>query len=255
VTDTVDAPSESPTPARASRGPGVGLIIVLALAVIASGSFAAYALNHRSTPTTSMVRVTGIPANVSTATANLMALSPVPAHAAPGFTLTDQNGHTLSLSSFKGRAVVLEFMDPHCTDICPLVAQEYIDAYHDLGALASKVVFMAVNVNQYYAGVTNMMTFSREHSLTTIPSWHFFTGATSALKTAWRDYNIEVIAKNPNADIIHTSALYIIDPQGRERFFAAPVVDHHPGGSAYLPANTLTAWGQGIATLARDVLK
>ena len=248
-----DSTSQASAP-RGARGPGMALIVVLALAVIASGSFAAYALNHRSTSTTSLVRVTGIPSNISTATANLMALSPVPKRPAPDFTLTDQNGRSFSLSSFKGRAVILEFMDPHCTDICPLVAQEYIDAYRDLGTEASKVVFMAINVNQYYASVANMMTFSTEHSLTTIPSWHFFTGAGAALRAAWRNYNIEVIAKNPNADIIHTSALYVIDAQGRERYLAAPVVMHRASGKAYLPANTLTAWGHGIATLARDVL-
>ena len=44
-----------------------------------------------------------------------MALSPVPARAAPGFTLTDQDGHVLPLSALRGRVVVLEFMDPHCT--------------------------------------------------------------------------------------------------------------------------------------------
>ena len=254
MTDTSPSPTTAPAP-RGSRGPGAGLIIVLVLAVIASGSFAAYALNHRSTATTGLVRVTGIPSNISTLTANLMALSPVPERPAPDFTLTDQNGRTFSLSSFRGKAVILEFMDPHCTDICPLVAQEYIDAYHDLGAAANKVVFMAINVNQYYASVANMMTFSKEHSLTTIPSWHFFSGAPAALKSAWRGYNIEVIAKNRNADIIHTSALYVIDAQGRERYLAAPVVDHRAGGAAFLPKNTLTAWGQGIATLARDVLK
>ncbi|MDE3083145.1 MAG: SCO family protein [Acidobacteriota bacterium] len=252
MTDT-PTPENSPAP-RAARGPGAALIAVLALAVLASGSFAAYALNHRTTAT-SLVRVTGIPSNISTATANLMALSPVPKRPAPDFTLTDQNGRTFSLSSFRGKAVILEFMDPHCVDICPLVAQEYIDAYHDLGAAAKKVVFMAINVNQYYASVANMMAFSQQHSLTTIPSWHFFSGASAALQSAWRNYNIEVIAKNRNADIIHTSALYVIDPQGRERYLAAPVVDHRASGAAFLPANTLTAWGRVIATLALDVLK
>ena len=247
-----DSPSEAPS--QHSRGPGAALIVVLVLAVLASGSFAAYALTHRSPATTNLIRVTGIPSNISTATANLMALSPVPARPAPNFTLTDQNGHTLSLSSFRGRAVILEFMDPHCVDICPLVAQEYVDAYHDLGAAASKVAFVAINVNQYFASVANMKTFSTEHSLTTIPSWHFFTGTSAALHAAWHDYNIEVIAKNPRSDIIHTSALYIIDAKGRERFLAAPVVDHRASGAAFLPTNTLTAWGRGIATLARDVL-
>jgi cytochrome oxidase Cu insertion factor (SCO1/SenC/PrrC family) len=253
----VTTPSETTsTPAPGGPRPRVRVfaLVVAALVVVAAGSLSALALGH-SSPTTSLVRVSGLPANVSTATATLMQLSPVPAHPAPGFTLTDQNGRTLSLSDFRGRAVVLEFMDPHCTDICPLVSQEFIDAYRDLGATATNVVFLAVNVNQYFASPANMMTFSRAHSLTTIPSWHFFTGATSALQRVWADYGIDVIAKNPNADIVHTSALYVIDPQGRERYIASPVVDHRKSGASYLPANTLTAWGQGIAALARDVLK
>jgi peroxiredoxin len=54
-----------------------------------------------------------------------MGLSPVPARPAPGFTLTDQDGRTMSLSSFRGRAVVLEFMDPHCTDIWVMRVNRY----------------------------------------------------------------------------------------------------------------------------------
>jgi len=42
-----------------------------------------------------------------------MGLSPVPADAAPGFTLTDQDGRAWPLSRFRGQVVVLEFMDPH----------------------------------------------------------------------------------------------------------------------------------------------
>lgn len=41
------------------------------------------------------------------------------------------------------RAVILEFMDTHCVDICPIVSQEFVDAYHDLGATASHAVFLA----------------------------------------------------------------------------------------------------------------
>ena len=111
------------------------------------------------------------------AVADLMQLSPVPATPAPGFTLTDQNGHILSLASFRGRAVVLEFMDPHCTDICPIVSQEFIDADRDLGRSASRAVFIAVNVNPYFRSVADVAAYSQEHQLTAIPSWHFLTGS------------------------------------------------------------------------------
>jgi cytochrome oxidase Cu insertion factor (SCO1/SenC/PrrC family) len=112
------------------------------------------------------IRPTGIPASVATRTADLMQLSPVPPTRAPGFTLTDQATHTLSLASLRGRVVVLEFMDPHCTDICPIVSQEFIDAYRDLGSRASGVVFLAVNVNRYHLRVADVAAFSAEQRLT-----------------------------------------------------------------------------------------
>jgi cytochrome oxidase Cu insertion factor (SCO1/SenC/PrrC family) len=150
---------------------------------------------------------------------------------------------------------VLEFMDPHCTDICPIVSQEFVDAYHKLGSQAGKVVFAAINVNQYHATVANMATYSNEQRLNTIPSWHFFTGPVPALKTAWRNYDVAVEAPNPNADIIHTSSVYFIDAQGRERFVAAPMVDHTANGTAYLPLAQISDWAGGIARLAADVAR
>jgi cytochrome oxidase Cu insertion factor (SCO1/SenC/PrrC family) len=199
------------------------------------------------------LRASGIPASVSTSLANLMSLSPVPGARAPGFTLTDQQGRTMPLSSFRGKVVVLEFMDPHCTDICPLVSDEFIDAYHDLGPAAGRVVFAAVNVNQYYAAVRDMAQYSGEHQLSSIPSWHFFTGSVPRLQSVWHSYGIEVEAPNPDADIVHTSAVYFIDPQGQEKFLASPMVDHNQKNQAYLPAGQIASWGRGIALIARHL--
>ena len=215
-----------------------GAAVVTAFAVIRGGEPA-------------LARPTGIPASVTDAQINLMGLSPVPARSAPGFTLTDQDGRTLSLASVRGKVVVLEFMDPHCTDICPIVSQEYVDAYRDLGPLADKVVFAAVNVNQYHAAVSDMMAYSREQRLITIPGWHFLTGPVPDLRKVWDNYEIAVRATSPSADIEHTSAVYFIDPAGHERFVAAPMADHTSSGTSYLPAGQITAWGQGIAQVAR----
>jgi hypothetical protein len=45
----------------------------------------------------------------------------------------------------------------------------------------------------------------------------------------------------------------VIDPQGRERFLANPLVDHTASGSAYLPASQFASWDQGIALVARQL--
>jgi uncharacterized membrane protein YraQ (UPF0718 family)/cytochrome oxidase Cu insertion factor (SCO1/SenC/PrrC family) len=243
-----------PPPVQRRRGSRRVMVSVVAAGLVfaAAVAVAVTALHpHQSQP--AALRVSGIPAGVSTSLANLMGLSPVPGQTAPGFTLTDQSGHAFSLASFKGRAVVLEFMDPHCTDICPIVSKEFVDAYHDLGSAASLVVFIAVNINAYHHGVADVAAFTREQQLNTIPSWHFLTGPVSSLQAVWNAYQVYVQAPSPNADIVHTSVVYFIDPSGRERFAASPMADHTSNGTAYLPLAQQADWGHGIALIARQL--
>jgi cytochrome oxidase Cu insertion factor (SCO1/SenC/PrrC family) len=251
-------PASAGLPARRRRRRRAWITLgVVAALLVGVNAYAAYELtsvNNNANPGP-LLRPTGIPGNISTSLANLMTLSPVPGVPAPGFTLTDQHGHTMSLASLRGKVVVLEFMDPHCTDICPIVSQEFVDAYHELKARSSKVVFAAINVNQYHASVRDMAAYSTQHQMSAIPSWHFFTGPLPALKTAWRDYNIQVEAPNPNADIVHTSAVYFIDARGAERYLATPMVEHTANGTAYLPPAQIAAWAGGIARLAGDLAR
>ena len=71
----------------------------------------------------------------------------------------------------------------------------------------------------------------------------------------WHDYNIQVEAPNPNADIIHTSVVYFIDAKGAERFIASPMVDHTANGTSYLPLAQVADWADGIARLAGDLAR
>ncbi len=53
---------------------------------------------------------------------------------APGFSLTDQRGRTVSLASLRGKVVLMTFLDPVCTTDCPVIAQELKQAGRMLGA-------------------------------------------------------------------------------------------------------------------------
>jgi protein SCO1 len=225
-----------------------GVIAAVVAAAVMAAAFVVIRPGNTAGP-----RPSGIPAGVPARLANDMLLTPLPRQQAPGFTLTDQAGRTMPLSALRGKVVVLEFMDPHCTDICPIVSREFVDAHRNLGPAARKVAFIAINVNQYHASVADMATYSRREGLATIRGWHFFTGPVPALRAVWRDYNIAVQAPNPDADIVHTSAVYFIDPQGREAFLASPMVDHTKKGTAYLPAAQITQWAKGIALIARHL--
>ncbi len=184
----------------------------------------------------------------------LMGLSDGSGRGAPGFTLTDQHGKRVSLSAFRGKAVLLAFMDSRCTQVCPVLAQEFLLAQHDLGRSASQVAFVAVNVDPMGEAVATVEHFSQVHGLSRLPNWYFLTGPTATLQTVWDAYGIEVIVPKGATQTIHADYLYFLGPNGHERYIASPQVDQRTNGTGYLPRASLAEWGHGIAVYLRRSL-
>jgi protein SCO1 len=170
-------------------------------------------------------------------------LSSLPGSPAPGLTLTDQRGQLVSLAALRGRVVIIEPMDPKCTNLCPLISQEFVSAAQVLGGSNSRVTFLGINVNQFHARIADVQAFSREHHLDRLPNWHFLTGTTAQLRQAWHEYAIAV-QPNRTGDVIHSALMYFVDAQGRERWLAFPSAN--PG--------LIAQWGQAIADVAKRLL-
>lgn len=187
------------------------------------------------------------------ARAELMGLSDLPGQAAPAFSLTDQHGRQVTLSDFRGKAVLLTFMDTQCTEICPVIAQEILLARRDLGAASSKVAFVAVNVNPNANSVSAVEHFSQIHGLAGLSNWYFLTGSAAALRAVWKEYNIQVIVPKGRGQTTHAAYMYFIGPRGHGRYLASPQADQRSNGTGYLPQPTLAQWGQDIAHYLRKV--
>lgn len=177
----------------------------------------------------------------------LMSLSPLPERVASNFTLVDQYGKFVSLSQFRGKAVLLAFMDSRCTEVCPVEAQEFLYAEKDLGSRAKNVVFVGVNVNPHANSVADVKRFTAVHGLGVLKNWHFLTGSLAQLVPVWRAYGIEVIVPKSGKQTAHSSYVYFLNPLGRERYLADANVLQRKNGTGYLPANLVKRWGQGIA--------
>ena len=54
---------------------------------------------------------------------------PMAGHLAPDFTLSDQFGHPVTLSSLRGHEVVLAFIDSRCKTLCPLTSSIMYNVY------------------------------------------------------------------------------------------------------------------------------
>jgi cytochrome oxidase Cu insertion factor (SCO1/SenC/PrrC family) len=138
----------------------------------------------------------------------------LPGTPAPAFALTDQFGKTVTLRQFRGKAVVLAFVDSRCTTVCPLTTWSMTQAVAMLGpAAARNVQLLGIDANPDAIRVADVRAYSQAHEM--MSSWDFLTGSPGQLAAVWRAYHVYVAASHGNID--HEPAIYLIDPSGRER--------------------------------------
>ncbi|MDA8345195.1 MAG: SCO family protein [Thermaerobacter sp.] len=165
---------------------------------------------------------------------------------APGFTLVDQSGKTVSLSQFKGKVVVLAFVDSACTTVCPLTTESMKLALDLLGPAAGRVQLLGVNANPQHLSLEDVAAYTTAHGLTR--NWLFLTGTVAQVRAVWRNYGIYV--KIVKGALDHTPALYVIDAKGREnRLFMTSMRYAGVGQEAYVLAKTVAKLLPGHVTV------
>jgi cytochrome oxidase Cu insertion factor (SCO1/SenC/PrrC family)/thiol-disulfide isomerase/thioredoxin len=136
---------------------------------------------------------------------------------APNFTLVGQTGQRVSLSQYRGKAVILAFVDAECQTICPLTTQAMVDAKADLGKAGDQLQLLGVNANWKSTQIDDVLNYTELHGMT--GSWQFATGSAPQLERVWKAYGVDekALVSPDDNEIDHVAALYVIDPQGRER--------------------------------------
>jgi protein SCO1 len=139
---------------------------------------------------------------------------------APDFQLIDQNSSVISLSDFRGKVVVLTFMDSECQDTCPITAAHFREIFRQFDQSESKqVVFLGVNVNVEVSAVADVLEATRAWHLDEIPDWHFLTGTQEELEPVWKDYGVAAEHNPDGHSMMHTPGTFLIDPSGQERWY------------------------------------
>jgi cytochrome oxidase Cu insertion factor (SCO1/SenC/PrrC family) len=139
---------------------------------------------------------------------------------APDFRLTDQNGKAFSLASYRGRVVVLTFLDPLCRNYCPVEAARLGTVVRSLPAAARPAV-VSVSVNVFGN--------ARRFLVQDIGKWRvgstfrWGVGTPKTLAAVWKHYDIGVLDEKKTIagvvvhNIVHTEAAYVVDANGYER--------------------------------------
>jgi protein SCO1/2 len=151
---------------------------------------------------------------------------------APGFTLVDQNGASVSLEAQRGHPVVLTFLYTHCPDACPLTAEKLHAAEQSLGTRGADVRWLVVSIDPAGDTPAAASQFVAAHHLT--GQARYLLGSQNQLQPVWSAYHIAV---QPGQDaqaqvrsVVHSLGVYVIDGQGRERVYLDQ--DFDPAGLA-----------------------
>ncbi len=141
---------------------------------------------------------------------------------APDFVLRDQNGRRVSVGAFRGRPVIITFVDPLCRNLCPLEAHLLNQVVGQMPG-PQRPEILAVSVDTYAHADARANLLRDESKWGLVPQWRWAVGTPAALSAVWKRYAIGVsvttkrIASTTIHYITHTEGAYIVDASGHER--------------------------------------
>lgn len=138
---------------------------------------------------------------------------------AKGFTLTDHNGQTRSLSDFKGQVVVIFFGFTQCPDVCPTSMGELAEARRLLGPQGDKLQGLFISIDPERDTPEIMKAYMASFD----PSFLALYAAPDQLPELAKSFKVyykKVDGKTPTSYTMdHSAGSYVYDTQGRVRLY------------------------------------
>jgi cytochrome oxidase Cu insertion factor (SCO1/SenC/PrrC family) len=246
----------------------LGAVLVLSMAgLLGEHLFSSAGLNPPSVSTTTTAP-SPVPTNPSAAPAPppagaalgaslpaLMGLTSPSPRPAPPFTLSDQQGASVSVPPSPPRVVVVTFFDAPCNDICPVLAKEIEAADADLGARAGEVEFVTVNTDPAALAASAASPTLTGTALGALPNWHMVTGPLATLNAVWKAYGVSISLSAATGAEAHNDVMDFIDASGFLRYRATPYADQSTRAGTFTLSPAVEArWGKGIATYAERLI-
>jgi protein SCO1 len=137
---------------------------------------------------------------------------------APPTCLIDSSGRPFSLTSVKGKAVVVSFIYSTCSGTCPVTTFQLSriqDKLKEVGLWGKHVEFVSITLDPVRDSPAVLADYARLNGAD-LAAWHFLTGPPAQVAeviAAWGMW-----AKvGPSGVLDHPSRIFLIDPNGRQR--------------------------------------
>ncbi len=140
----------------------------------------------------------------------------VPARQAPPIQLRNYLGQPVTLSEYRGRAVLVTFLYTNCPDVCPLITAKLRAAQRQLGAVAAKTQIIAVSVDPRGDTPPSVARFLSVHEMT--GRMQYLIGSPSQLAHTWAAWSVGSTRDAGQPQLVaHSALIYGITASGRIR--------------------------------------
>ena len=131
--------------------------------------------------------------------------------ALPDFTLTDQDGRAVMLSSLRGRLVAVDFIYTRCPlpNVCPMLSANFARLQKRFGG---KITLLSITLDPQYDTPQVLADYAQRWRADS-RNWHFLTGSADEIRKVAGHFG--VIFWPEEGVITHTSSTAVIDRTGR----------------------------------------
>lgn len=129
---------------------------------------------------------------------------------APDFSLVDQSGAAVTLSSLRGKPVLLSFVFAHCQTVCPSLVTTINGAVSEIGP--EKVVGLMITLDPWRDTPGTLPGLAQRWKLPAGVS--ILTGAPDQVNMVLDNYGVPRDRSEKSGDVVHPALVQVISPAG-----------------------------------------
>ncbi len=129
--------------------------------------------------------------------------------------LTDQNGNAVSLTSLKGKPMLVDFIYTSCPGPCLMETAKFANVALRLGdKLGSEVVLVSITVDPEHDGPKQLHDYAQQQGADE-KGWYFLTGSPADIDRALAGFKI-LREKEPDGSVGHIVNMILVNGDGAE---------------------------------------
>jgi protein SCO1/2 len=138
----------------------------------------------------------------------------LPSKPAPAIDLSNYLGQPVTLSEYRGKALLVTFLYTNCPDVCPLIVSNLRVAMNELGARAANAQIVAVSVDPHGDTPAAVARFLRSHEM--LGRMQYLIGSAPQLARTWKAWSVGSSKEvgQPNL-VAHSALVYGVSASGK----------------------------------------